>query len=81
MIVPTVAIQHPADREVRMVINASDFVEGQHTLWVEPAAATGELRVQRGARGLWFVKRDGEAVGTGHKTEAEAAAAMAEMPA
>ncbi|MCJ2084610.1 hypothetical protein MKK88_01185 [Methylobacterium sp. E-005] len=60
-----------------MVINASDFVEGQHVLWTEPKTETGELRVQRGARGLWFVKRDGEAIGSGYKTEAEAEAAMA----
>lgn len=81
MIVPTVAIRHPLAHDVRMVINASDFVEGEHVLWTEPQAVSGDLRVQRGARGLWFVKRDGEAVGTGHKTEVEAAAAMAGMSA
>lgn len=79
MILPTVAVHHPHDPAVRMVINASDFVEGVHDLWTEPRPETGELRVGRGARGLWFVKRDGEAVGPGYKTESEAEAARAEL--
>lgn len=79
MIVPTVAIHHPQDPSVRMFVNASDFVEGEHDLWTEPQPEAGELRVKRGARGLWFVQRDGEAVGAGHKTEADAEAARAAM--
>lgn len=79
MIVPTVAIHHPLDRNVRMVVNVSDFVEGEHELWTEPQAALGDLRIAKGARGLWFVKRDGEAVTPGFKTEAEAETAKAAL--
>ena len=79
MIVPTVAIHHPFDRDVRMFVNASDFVEGEHELWTEAQTPSGDLRVAKGARGLWFVKRDGEAVTTGFKTETEAEAAKADM--
>jgi hypothetical protein len=79
MVIPTVAIHHPLAHDVRMVINASDFVEGEHHLWTEPQVSLGDLRIAKGARGLWFVKRDGEAVTTGFKTEVEAQAALADM--
>ena len=79
MILPTVAVHHPLAHDVRMVINASDFVEGEHELWTDPQALSGDLRVARGARGLWFVKRDGEVLTSGFKTEEEAEDAKASL--
>ncbi len=62
-----------------MVINAADLND-THLLWVDPVpVADGGLRIAKGARGLWFVKRDSEAMTSGFKTEAEAESAMAEM--
>jgi len=74
-------VHHPLDHDVCMVINASDYDDTLHEMWIEPVPATGGLKVARGARGLWFVKRDGEAVTAGYKTETEANAACSEMSA
>ena len=77
---PVIAIQHPTDPSVRMLINATEFREGEHVVWGEQVDPVhDDLRVQRGARGLWFVKRGGETVSPGFKTEADAVAAQAEM--
>lgn len=81
MILPTVIIHHPDNHGVPMVINAADLTD-IHMLWVDPVPLLEEgLKVSKGARGLWFVKRDGEAMTSGFKTEAEAEAAMAGMGA
>ena len=82
MHLPTVAIHHPLDTNVMMLINAVDYRESEHVMWVEPVPSDPtDLRIQKGARGLWFVKRDGEAVSKGFATEAEADAEMVEMRA
>ncbi len=78
-ILPTVTIHHPSDSNVPMVINAADLTD-QHALWVEPVPAVDDgLRVAKGARGLWFVKRGDEALTSGFRTEVEAEAAKAAM--
>lgn len=80
MMLPTVAIHHPADQDVMMLINAADYRESDHQMWVDPVPSDPtDLRVQKGARGLWFVKRGGEAMTAGFKTEAEAETAKAEL--
>ena len=80
MILPTIAIHHPLDHDVVMNINAVDYREGEHEMWVDPVPDTTEgLRIQKGARGLWFVKRGGEAMTAGFKTEGEAEVAMAAL--
>jgi hypothetical protein len=78
-ILATLTIHHPMDASVPMVINAADFTDA-HKLWVEEVPAIDDvLRVAKGARGLWFVKRGDEALTSGFKTESEAEAAKAEL--
>ncbi len=80
MILPTVAIHHPLDHDVVMNVNAADYREDEHEMWVDPMPTdTDDFRVQKGARGLWFVKRGGEALTSGFKTEAEAESAKADL--
>ena len=79
MMIPTVRVHHPLDHDVCMIINA-DQVTDLHQIWTDPIPSEGEaLKVAKGARGLWFVKRGAEAVTTGFRTEAEAEAAKVDL--
>ncbi len=69
MILPTVAVHHPLDPSVRMLINESDLSE-EHTLW-DPVEAD-DLRVGKGPRGKWYAYRGQERAFGPFETEIEA---------
>jgi hypothetical protein len=81
--VETVRVVHPDDPAVMMTINVGDL-RPTHRLWserhdgpstlVEISSASEDLplRVVRGPRGRWYVKRGAETVAGPFETEAQA---------
>lgn len=82
MILATVAVRHPADSSVRMVINEDDLTD-RHVLWGEPGDGVdhdmtpASARVGKGPRGKWYVIRGQERVAGPFDTEADATSAAA----